>query len=149
MKRLSSSLTIWWYKRWGLLLIGAAFLVGTAALAISAARGTMASGWLIVPPILAPLVWIYLRRFVLPLADEVFDAGDALLVRRGPQTSHVAFGDITSIDYSLIFDPPRITVRTVAAAEFTFMPYLTPGMCFFREHPVVAELRKRCAGSPS
>lgn len=146
MQRLSSSLTIWWYKRLGPLLLGVAFLVGTAALAISVARGAVDPAWLIMPPLVTLLVWAYLRRFVFPLADEVFDAGDALLVRRGPHTERIAFCQITSVDYSLVFDPPRITVRFTSpqgGAALDFMPRLFPGMCFFRSHPLVENLRTR------
>ena len=150
MKRLSSSLTVWWYKRCGPVLLGATLLVGAVFLSISVARGTVGLPWLAAPVILALLVWVYLRRWVFPLADEVCDAGHELLVRRGRHTTRLALRDIASVDYSLIFDPPRITMRVAVpggAESVAFMPRLFVGMCFFRRHPLVDNLRGRMSGS--
>lgn len=146
MQRLSSSLTIWWYKRLGPLLLGGLLLIGTVMLSIFVLRGTIASVWLFTPVSFAILAAAYIRQFILPLADEVFDAGDALLVRRGRGTTRVALREITSVDYLLVFDPPRISLRftTVNGEQIVFfMPYLFPGMCSFRPHPLVEHLRGR------
>lgn len=50
----------------------------------------------LIPSVL--LFW-FARRQTLALADEVLDAGDALLVRRGDQQERIAFSDIKSVSY--------------------------------------------------
>jgi hypothetical protein len=149
MKRLSSTLVIWWYKRIGLWFLGTAAAIALGVMLFLVLRGRLQPFWLLAPFVLTLIGIAYIRRFVLPLADEVFDDGDALVVRRGADSVRIALPDIERIDYSLVFDPPRITLHTRQGESIAFMPYLTPGMCFFREHPLVAELAKRCAGSRS
>lgn len=146
MKRLSSFLTIWWYERLGPLLLGAALLITAVALAVFVMRGTVAPAWLLAPVVLALAVFAYLRRIIFPLADEVLDDGNALLVRNGRHTTRLALRDITGIEYSLIFDPPRLFIRATTPSgkmEVVFMPHLFTGMCFLRRHPLVDALRRR------
>ncbi len=149
MKRLSSSLTIWWYKRLGPLLLAAALILTATVLAVLVIRGTVATAWLLAPVALALLVFAYLQWFIFPLADEVFDDGDYLVIRRGTRTERLALRDVTSVTYSLVFDPPRIVLQTSANSPVTFMPYVTAAMCFFRPHPLVATLKARIAGVPA
>jgi hypothetical protein len=149
IRRISSSLVLWWYKRSGLWLLGTAAVLCIGIMLFLVLRGRLEPGWLLAPAAITVIGVVYIRKFVLPLADEVFDEGDALVVRRGADSVRIALPDIERIDYSLVFDPPRITLHTRQGESIAFMPYLTPGMCFFREHPLVAELAKRCAGSRS
>ncbi len=149
MKRISSTLILWWYKGIGLWVLGAVALIANVYALYLVLRGQLAPAWLLAPVLLTAAGIAYIRRFVLPLADEVFDDGDALVVRRGKDSVRIPLRDIGKVEYSLVFDPPRIALYTATAGKVVFMPYLTPGMCFFREHPLVAELRKRCAGSSS
>lgn len=60
------------------------------------------------------LGWLIMRRFVFDLADEVVDAGDALIVRKGGEEARIALADIINVDSSTATRPPRITlmVRT-------------------------------------
>ena len=143
VRRLSSLLTIWWYKRVGLWCLALAAVLSSAFLVLLVWRGQIAAVWLLAPVILVALGLFYLQRFVFVLADEVFDDGDTLLVRRGNITSRLPLRDIAAVDYSVVFDPPRITLRTAEGKRFVFMPFFHPRMCFFREHPLVAGLRKR------
>jgi hypothetical protein len=125
-------LTIWWYKRVGLWCLAIAAVLTSAFLVLLVWRGEIAAAWLLAPVILVVLGLVYLQRFVFVLADEVFDDGDALVVRY-------------NVDYSIVFDPPRIAIRSKTGARFVFMPFFHPRMCFFREHPLVAELKHRIA----
>jgi hypothetical protein len=151
MKRISSSLTLWWYKRLGPALLGVGFVLTAVASAVLVARGTITPLWLVAPVLLAIVTFLYLRRFVFPLADEVFDDGDTLLVRHGKRTTRLPLAEIESVHYSLVFDPPRIVLQTVLpdTTRITFMPYLFAGVCFFRPHPLLADLRARIGTGPS
>jgi len=146
MKRISSSLTLWWYKRLGVVLLATILFLTTGLLAVLAARGSVATSWLLAPVGLAVALCAYLRLFIFPLADEVFDDGDALIVRRGRRTERFPLTKITAVDYSLVFVPPRLIFRTALQAgeeKIVFMPVLFPGMWIFRPHPLLAELRAR------
>ena len=143
MRRLSSLLTIWWYKRVGLWCLALAAVLTSAFLVMLVWRGQVSSAWLPAPVILIALGIFYLQRFVFVLADEVFDDGDALVVCHGAQTSRLPLRDMASVDYSIVFDPPRITLRSKTGTQIVFMPFFHPRMCFCREHPLAAELRER------
>jgi hypothetical protein len=145
VRRLSSLLTIWWYKRVGLWCLAIAAVLTSAFLVLLVWRGEVAAAWLLAPLLLVVLALVYLQRFVFVLADEVFDDGDALVVRYNDQTSRIPLRDIEAVDYSLVFDPPRIAIRSKTGARFVFMPFFHPRMCFFRQHPLVAELKHRIA----
>jgi hypothetical protein len=138
-------LTIWWYKRVGLWCLAIAAVLTSALLVLLVGRGQIAAAWLLAPVILVVLGLVYLQRFVFVLADEVLDDGDALVVRRKNQSSRIPLRDIEAVDYSIVFDPPRIAIRTKTGARFFFMPFFHPRMCFFRQHPIVAELKHRIA----
>src|SRR5215470_8816587 len=61
----------------------------------------------------ATLVFIFVYWFVvLKLADEVLDAGNALVVRKGGREERIALSDIKDIKYSPYrFDhPPSVTL---------------------------------------
>ena len=137
VRRLSSLLTIWWYKSVGLWCLAIAAVLTPAFIVLLVGRGQIAAAWL--------LGLVYLQRFVFVLADEVFDDGDALVVRYNDQTSRIPLRDIEAVDYSIVFDPPRIAIRSKTGARFVFMPFFHPRMCFFPEHPLVAELKHRIA----
>lgn len=143
MRRLSSSLVLRWYKGPGLWLLGAAAVFALLVVVFLVWRGQLAPVWLLVPLLLAAIGAGYIGKFVLPLADEVFDDGEALVVRRGGRSTRIPLREINKVAYSLVFDPPRVVLHTRAAGEIAFMPYLTPGMWLFRVHPLVAELRRR------
>jgi hypothetical protein len=143
MRRLSSALVPWWYKRIGLWCLGATAVLACGIILFFVFRGRLQPLWMLVPTALTLLGVAYIRAFVMPLADEVFDDGDVLVVRRGNDTTRHALHDITKVDYSLVFDPPRIVLHTRTGERIVFMPRINVGMCFFRQHPLVAELRSR------
>lgn len=149
MKRISSTLVLWWYKGIGLWVLGAIALSAAGYASYLVLRGQLSLTWLLALLLLTACGIAYVRKFVLPLADEVFDDGNTLLVRRGGDSVRIPLGDIGTVEYSLIFDPPRVVLHTNTAGKVAFMPYLTPGMCIFREHPLVAELGSRSKSSPA
>src|SRR6516225_2126549 len=44
------------------------------------------------------------------LADEVLDAGNALVVRSGGQEERIALSDIKNVNYSPYMSPPQVTL---------------------------------------
>jgi hypothetical protein len=46
----------------------------------------------------------------LNLVDEVFDLGDALLVRNGGQEERIALADIKNVNFFPYMSPPQVTL---------------------------------------
>ena len=75
------------------------------------------------------------KAFVWDLVDEVYDRGDALILRKGGLEQEVRLEDITNLDYSPNA-PPSATVWTQKAGPLgsvitfrlpaTFNPFSTP-----------------------
>ena len=53
--------------------------------------------------------WL-MKKMVFGLADEVLDAGDALIVRRGGQEERISLSDIKNVSYSRYMNPPQVTL---------------------------------------
>jgi hypothetical protein len=66
--------------------------------------------FLIVPVVMAILGYQIMKRIAFNLVDEVFDLGDALLVRNGGQEERIALGDIKNVNYFPYMSPPQVTL---------------------------------------
>jgi hypothetical protein len=53
--------------------------------------------------------WI-MKKLLFGLADEVLDAGDALIVRSGGQEERISLSDIKNVGYSRYMNPPQVTL---------------------------------------
>jgi len=74
---------------------------------------------LLVPAILIAVVFaVVYPRLVWGLADEVYDGGDYLLVKRGRLEDRIALSDIMNVSASLMVNPPRITLRLARPGKF-------------------------------
>jgi hypothetical protein len=69
------------------------------------------------------------RKFVWDLADEVFDAGDHLVVRNRGREHQLPLADIMNVSSLMAMNPPRITLRLAESsangplgAEVAFSP---------------------------
>ncbi len=94
----------------------------------------------------------YMRAFTFVVADKAFDAGNAIVIQSKGKELAIPFANIAKVKYARIADPPRIVLTfstaAVPVARVQFMPPVVPAMFFFREHPLVAELKKRAGGRP-
>ncbi len=146
MKRLSSSLTPW-QKR----ALPGAILAGTAFLFVVEWRHGRLTGdalsWFL-PAFAVVFVLLVRRSYLWQLADEVLDAGDALLVRRGAVQVRVPLAGIAEVRLWSASTPPRIELRLAhpsrLGASVAFMPTWhgytgTP----LAENPVAADLVAR------
>jgi hypothetical protein len=71
-----------------------------------------------IPIFMATFGWAILRRFVWDLVDEVYDGGDYLLIKNDGQEDRVALSNIMNVSASTFLNPPRVTLRLVAASRF-------------------------------
>lgn len=99
------------------------------------------------PPVLALLFGLALWwGLASDLADEVFDCGDYLLIRRGRSQDRIYLANIMNVDSSFNVNPPRLTLHLVRPCQFgrtvSFSPIggsLNP----FAKNPLVGELIQR------
>ena len=74
---------------------------------------------LLVPAILIAIVLAFIYpKLVWGLADEVYDGGDYLLVKRGDLEDRVALSDVMNVSASMMVNPPRITLRLARPSKF-------------------------------
>jgi hypothetical protein len=66
--------------------------------------------FLIVPVVMAIIGYQMMKRMAFNLVDEVFDLGDALLVRSGGQEERVALADIKNVNFFPYMSPPQVTL---------------------------------------
>jgi hypothetical protein len=53
---------------------------------------------------------LLMRALIFELVDEVWDAGDALIVRNRGAEDRIALSDIKNVSYSPMMSPPRVTL---------------------------------------
>jgi hypothetical protein len=88
--------------------------------------------FLIMPVLIAINGYQFMKKLVFNLVDEVFDVGDALLVRSGGREARIALSDIKNANYVPYMSPPQVTLslrrlivfgdKIVFCAPFRIMP---------------------------
>ena len=61
--------------------------------------------FLIVPVVMAIVGYQIMKKMSFGLVDEVFDLGDALLVRNGGQEERIALADIKNVNFFPLYEP--------------------------------------------
>jgi hypothetical protein len=145
MKRISSGMTLISKKVFPAVWI----VVLVAIIGGGVVEGKGASDpWFFAPPVfmlaLGMVVW---RVLVFDLADEVFDMGAFLLVRRGSVEDKIYFANVMNINSSFATNPSRITMRLSKPSKFggtvAFTPAAAPTVNPFAKNPIVEELIQR------
>ena len=80
-------------------------------LTASRASGGESIMFYIVPVVMAAMGYGLFKKLVWDLADEVYDAGDRLIFRKGGQEQIVRLDEITNVDYAHMHSPERITLH--------------------------------------
>ena len=65
---------------------------------------------LIVPVLMAIIGYRVMKKLLFNTVDEVFDIGDALLVRSGGREERIALADIKNVNYVPHMSPPQVTL---------------------------------------
>ncbi len=103
---------------------------------------------LLVPLVMTVIGYVLFRRLLFDLVDEVWDDGDALIVKNTGVEERVPLKSIINIGYSLLTNPERVTLTLRDAGPFgkeiTFMP-LSRAFSFrwLSRNPIVDELIER------
>ena len=98
-----------------------------------------------VPAAMAIIGFVIMRRLLFDLVDEVWDAGDELVVRNGPTEARIRFSDIAEVHFSSLSNPQRVTLslrnQTQLGNEIHFLaPTRVLGI---GKHPLYEELMRK------
>ena len=100
---------------------------------------------LFIPVVMAGLGYVLFKNFIWPLADEVWDDGDTLIVRIGNQEERIALSEISDVSYSTYKNVPRVTLMlrqpSIFGPEIVFAPPAT--LLPFAGNPIIDELIER------
>jgi hypothetical protein len=127
LARISSRATFFAKRVLPILWFGFVILFGDVGLA-NAARGKGDDTLivLIFAPILLVAGWLVMKRLFFVLADEVWDAGDALIARKGGREVRIPLVDIVNVNYSHTSNPAHITLQlrneSPLGTEICFLP---------------------------
>ena len=89
--------------------------------------------------------YVIMKKFVFDLMDEVWDAGDALIVKNKNEEIRIPLAEIMNISYSYVTNPPRATLMLRHPCRFGTEVTFSPPISFipFKKSPIVAELIER------
>ena len=73
---------------------------------------------LIIPVVMAIIGYQIMKKMAFHLVDQVFDLGDALLVRNGGQEERIALADIKNVNFFPYMSPPQVTLSLRRASVF-------------------------------
>jgi hypothetical protein len=145
MQRISSRTTFIYKRLFPLLWFGSltAFFI-TDLVAIKSGHHLPAA-LLLVPIAMAVVGYFMMKKLVFDLADEVFDDGDALLVRFGSEQERIALDNIMNVSYVTMMNPPRVTLSLRDSCRFGKDVSFSPPQAFWpwAKNPVIAGLVER------
>lgn len=105
----------------------------------------MPLAFLLPPVVMAVLGYVLFRRLIFDLVDEVWDDGDALIVRNAGKEERIQLDNIINVGFSTMTNPERVTLTLrepgILGKEVTF----SPPRRFLRwaRSPIVGELIER------
>lgn len=142
MNLISSRQTWFLKKMFPVLYFGA--LVGVA-IAVLADRHPKPGGrvvaWTVLPAVALLGAFLY-RWLIVPLADEVWDAGSELIVKKGGAEAHVLLSQIVNISYERFTNPPLVTLALREPTALGDRIVFAPPVRFLRfaRNPLVDDL---------
>ncbi len=102
--------------------------------------------FILVPCVMAVMGYFVMRNFVFDLVDEVWDAGNELIVKVRHREVRIPLAEIATIYFQGMQNPPRISIWTRELTEFgnpiSFMPPFR--LLSFLKPKFVDELTERC-----
>jgi hypothetical protein len=147
MRRISSKMTFVNKRVFPTVWFGLLVLFMTVPLALSIIRDTAPPplAAFIVPAILIVGGYFLMRRLIFVLADEVWDDGNALLIKNRGGEERVALSDIKNVSYSPFANPPRVTLSFLRSTAFGDQIIFNGPMRFmaFGGNPVLQDLIDR------
>ena len=90
---------------------------------LTAVSAAMIFGKAPLPALLAPLSmmfigWALMKGLIWDLMDEVYDCGDALLVKNDGREQRLALSNIMNVNATTMTNPQRVTLRLIEPGTF-------------------------------
>jgi hypothetical protein len=142
MKKISGS-TFYFKKLFPSIWFGfLAFFIITAALSGAMAESFM---FVVVPAFMLVFGFLFFKKLLWDLADEVYDEGDSLLFRKGGKEQRVYLKDIINISHTQMQSPEKVVLHLreegAIGKELAFNPPMRFNM--FAKNPIVNDLIDR------
>jgi hypothetical protein len=113
------------------------------AMWLNNAPGVALSG----PLFTAGVAYVVFKKLVFDLVDEVWDRGDALVVKNRKQEDVIPLSSIVNVSYMAFQNPNRVTLTLrepcIFGREVSFMPPSLPVWKLFSKSPIIEELIER------
>jgi hypothetical protein len=145
MRRISSGWTFFYKRVFPVIWFGfIAIFIGTNLFVTRPSQPSL-SFPLIVPILLLVFGYYLMQKLVFDLVDEVFDDGDALVVRNSGQEERMALADIKNVNYVSLTSPPRVTLSLRRPSVFGDTVTFCPPVRWvpFATSPVIKDLIDR------
>jgi hypothetical protein len=146
MKQISSRLTFFYKRVFPIFWFGflTLFMIAPAVIAWNTGQAPQPM-FLIVPIFMMVFGYFMMKKLVFNLVDEVFDAGDALLVKNGSLEEQILLADISNISYAQMMNPPQVTLSLRKPTSFgEKVTFCAPTRLVpFATSPVIDDLMRR------
>jgi hypothetical protein len=142
MKKISGS-TFYFKKLFPAVWFGfLAFFFITSLLSGAMSESPM---FLVVPIFMAVFAFVFFKKLLWDLADEVYDEGESLLFRKGGKEQRVLLKDIINISYAQMNSPERVVLQVRSDGAIGKELAFNPPTRFnpFSKNPIITELIER------
>jgi hypothetical protein len=146
MGRLSSKATFFYKRIFPIIFVGVCIVLIAAGFSGVPMRGGGSSVPLIfVAIVMIVIFFVFAKKFIFDLVDEVVDEGDILLVRNGDRDDRITLADISDVNYQSMMSPRRVTLSlrqpSVFGSQVSFCAPLR--LLTFSTSPVIDKLIAR------
>ena len=142
MKKISGS-TFYFKKLFPSFWFG--FLALFFVISLSSGAVSESLMFLVVPIFMAVFGFIFFKKLLWDLADEVFDEGDSLLFRKGDKEQRVLLKDVINVSYAQMNSPERVVLQVRSDGAIGKELVFNPPIRFkpFTKNPLITELIER------
>jgi len=150
MQRISSRQTFFIKRMFPVIWFGIIVIAAVAGL-IAMIVAHQAHPWeilvlLLVLLFMAAWGYMFMKKLAFDLMDEVWDAGDALLVKNRGKEERISFSNITGVNAVNYTHPPRVTLTLRQPGIFGARVTFCPGVITFslsKGNPISDDLSRR------
>lgn len=146
MRRISSQWTFFYKFVFPVIWVGFLIVFLIVAVFVPARSGQSPPiPALIVPVIMIAVGYALMKKLIFNLADEVWDDGDTLVVKKGGQEERIALSDIKNVNYSVMTSPPRVVLSLRRPSVFGDQVAFCAPIRFipFASSPIIDDLIER------
>jgi hypothetical protein len=146
MQRISSKMTFYYKRVLPVIMLGFIGVFVVFGLGIGSSSGKFPPlPFFVMPIIIGTIMFFMMKKLIFDLVDEVWDAGDTLIVRNKGQEERIALSEIMNVNYSPMMNPPRVTLSLRRPSTFgDKVTFCAPSRFVpFASSPIIDELIAR------